>query len=97
MKTTLATIAAIGMTLAATTAQAKSVTVAYDDLNLETAAGQKVLSQRIDKAAREACGYSEHTTGTRIRSSKAKTCFKKAKADVSEQFASLVENQSLGG
>ncbi|MBX7482217.1 UrcA family protein [Qipengyuania qiaonensis] len=97
MKTTLATIAAIGIALTAGTAHAKSITVTYDDLNLGTAAGQKVLSQRIDKAARDACGYSESRTGTRLQSREAKACFEKAKADVSEQFAALVEDQSLGG
>ena len=50
MKTALATLAAAGLALSATTAQAETVHVTYDDLDLGSIAGQKVLSARIDRA-----------------------------------------------
>ena len=97
MKTTLATIAAIGIALSAGTAHAKSVRVTYDDLNLESVAGQKTLSRRIDKAAREVCGYSYQRIGSLSQQQDARACFKKARAGANEQFATIVESQALGG
>ena len=46
MKTALATLAAAGLALSATAAQAETVHVTYDDLDLGSIAGQKVLSAR---------------------------------------------------
>ena len=43
MNKTLATLAAAGLALTATAAQAENVNVTYSDLNLETVAGQKEL------------------------------------------------------
>ncbi len=97
MKTTLAIFAATGLALSATAANAGSVSVSYADLNLETKAGQKVLEQRIDSAAREACGLDRQRTGTRVPDRAARTCFKQAKASASEQIAARIKDEAMGG
>ena len=48
-------------------AHAESVSVKVSDLNLATAAGQKVFDQRVSVAARQYCAESV-TTGTRLGS-----------------------------
>ncbi len=97
MKTPLATLAALGLALSATTAQAESISIPYKDLNLDTAAGQKTLERRIDKAARKVCGYDRQPTGSRIPDLSVRACVSKAKTEAEAQFASLMDNQSLGG
>eukprot|EP00536_Pseudo-nitzschia_multiseries_P015846 jgi/Psemu1/43925/gm1.43925_g len=74
MNKTLATLAAAGLALTATAAQAENVNVTYSDLNLNTVAGQKELSQRIDRVAREVCGYGAARTGTRLPDRAAREC-----------------------
>ena len=97
MKTPLATLAALGLALSATSAQAESVNVTYKDLNLDTAAGQKILERRIDAAAREACGFQRQRTGTRVRSPGSRECYEAAKISASEQIAARIKGESLGG
>lgn len=48
-------------------AHAESLSIKVSDLNLNTPAGQKVLEQRINVAARQYCAESV-TTGTRLGS-----------------------------
>ena len=91
MKTPLATLAALGLALSATTAQAESVSVAYKDLNLDTAAGQKTLERRIEAAARQACGFHRQRTGTRLRGSGSRECYEAAKISASEQIGLVME------
>jgi UrcA family protein len=57
MKTShiIATVA-VAIFATAASAQPVAVKVGYADLNLNSAAGQAVLGQRIDAAARKACG-----------------------------------------
>ena len=97
MKTTLAILASAGLALSASAAQAETALVTYSDLNLDSAAGQKTLERRIEKAAREVCG--QWAGGTRnLRSDMAaRACFEKAKAGAGAQVASLVDDQALGG
>ena len=97
MKTPLATLAALGLALSATTAQAESVNVTYKDLNLDTAAGQKTLERRIEAAARQACGFHRQRTGTRLRGSGSRECYEAAKISASEQIAARIKDESLGG
>ncbi|MBO6767242.1 MAG: UrcA family protein [Erythrobacter sp.] len=97
MKTTLATLAAAGLALTANAAHANSVNVTYDDLNLATEAGQKVLEQRIESAARSVCGLDRQRTGTRIPDTAARSCYKKAKASASAQVAARIKSDGLGG
>lgn len=97
MRTTLATIAAAGLAISATSVQAKSVSVSYSDLNLGTASGQKALSQRIDKAARKVCGHESQRTGSRLPDHGARACFEEAKTRATEQFAARSDMRAMGG
>lgn len=97
MNKTLATLAAAGLALTATAAQAENVNVTYSDLNLNTVAGQKELSQRIDRAARDVCGYGAKRTGTRLPDLEARACYDMAKAQAGEQVAARVDEQAMGG
>ena len=97
MNKTLATLAAAGLALTATAAQTENVNVTYSDLNLSTVAGQKELSQRIDRVAREVCGYGAARTGTRLPDRAARKCYEMAKAQAGEQVAARVDEQAMGG
>ena len=100
MKTTLATVAALGFIASAATAAAQdlpSVTVAYDDINLATPAGQKRLDRRIESAAREVCDYQRHLTGTRIVSSEMRACLEKARASARAGGAAAKFAATRGG
>ncbi|MFW2349578.1 UrcA family protein [Qipengyuania sp.] len=97
MKTTLATLAAAALALSATAAQAKSVLVTYDDLDLGSIAGQNVLTQRIDKAAREVCGHKRGGTRNLRFDMETRACFEKAKASAGAEMAARVNGEALGG
>lgn len=97
MKKTLATIAALGLAATSTVATAESVLVPYEDLNLSSQAGQKVLDRRIDRAAKKVCGYDEPTVGTRLRDPEAATCVARAKAASRAQMASIAAQEAKGG
>ena len=89
--------AAMAALVAAQPASAESVAVAYDDLDLSTAQGQETLEHRIDKAAKEVCGFNEVTIGTRIHSREAKECIKSAKLQIQEKLAALFDKDKRGG
>lgn len=98
--TPIAAAALLGLTLTAAPAFAKDVQVRYADLNLATAEGQKTLEQRINRAAREACDYSEYTTGTRLPSQTALACYRKARDSAKTMMADRIEaaqGSQLGG
>ena len=97
MKTTLATLAAAAVALSASPLAAESINVAYGDLNLASAAGQKTLDGRIDRAARQLCGHNAVGTRSVRENQAAKMCFQKAKAAANEQFAASVTASTLGG
>lgn len=97
MKRILFMAAAIGLAIPAAPALADEVTVKYDDLALSTPAGQRILEQRINAAARKACNADEIRTGTRIASKEATRCVADAKRQVTRQVAALIEQQRLGG
>ncbi|MBU0670424.1 MAG: UrcA family protein [Alphaproteobacteria bacterium] len=97
MKPILCIAAAIGLAIPAAPALARDVTVKYDDLALSTPAGQRVLDQRIDAAARKVCEADTTATGTRIRNSDARRCMEEAKRQVNRQIAAVLEQQRLGG
>lgn len=100
MKTLALATAAIGLAVTATPAIAggdkNAMVVKYDDLNLNSKAGQEHLERRIDAAAKKVCGISERT-GTRLQSGKAQRCYQKAKAQANAAFASVVEDSRRGG
>lgn len=89
--TPIAVAALAALALTATPSIAKDVEVRYADLNLATAEGQKVLEQRIDRAARDACGYEDTTTGSRIPSSQARSCYRKALDSAKTMMAARIE------
>lgn len=96
----IATAALVGLALTATPSLAKNVEVRYADLNLATVEGQKVLEQRIDRAARDACGYGGSVTGTRIPSSQARACYREALDSAKTAMAAKIEaaqDSQLGG
>ncbi len=92
--------AAFALALTAAPSFAKDVEVRYADLDLATVEGQKTLEARIDRAAREACDYDSRVTGTRLPSSDAMTCYRKALDSARTMMASKVEaaqDSQLGG
>lgn len=97
MKSMLIAFFAAGAVLAGTPAVAENVAIQHRDLDLSTAQGQKVLEQRIDRAAREVCGLDAVRTGTRVQSSEAKRCYAQAKAQAKKSLAALVSERQLGG
>ena len=103
MKTPIFAIAAASLAVTASPAlagenvQKSKMIVQYDDLNLATRSGVERLELRINKAARAVCGADVVQTGSRIASVKAKRCVAVAKASAMQQFASVVEQQRLGG
>ena len=82
--------------VAATPVAARDFKVVYSDLDLQTASGQKQLSHRIDKSAREYCDLSTET-GSRIPRQGARECYVSARAAAREQMKALVEKSQLGG
>ncbi len=102
MKTFALAAAALG--LVSTTAPAfaaeadrMSVEVRLADINLATAAGQQLLDQRIEKAARTVCRVTDIQTGTRIMSYGARACLAKVRADARQQVALLNGDRQRGG
>ena len=97
MKTILATVAAAGVALSASSASAETVHVTYADLDLQTAAGQKTLESRIDRASRKACGYTIQGRGDLSAEQAVRSCFDKAKARANRQFAARADAAAMGG
>jgi len=97
MKKSILAIASVGVLFATTPASAEGLQIKYDDLNLSSVEGQKILDSRIDRAAKEACGLNNQTTGTRVPSRSAQKCFNEVKKSATAQMAVLVDEQRLGG
>lgn len=94
--------ASLGVALIATPAIAgdnekNSVTIEFQDLNLNTPEGQEKLEQRIETAAREMCGIDETRTGTRLASSQSRRCLAEARQSAKKRMAQIVREQQLGG
>jgi UrcA family protein len=83
--------------VAGTPAAARDFVVKYDDLNLQTAKGQKELERRIDRSAREYCGLDRQHVGTRIAQKSARNCFSDARTAAREEMAGLIGKDGLGG
>ena len=78
-------------------AELMTIAVPTNDLNLGTAAGQRTLDQRLEKAVRTVCRTSSLTTGSRILTQEAKACLAKARADVKQQVAALYTGKEQRG
>ena len=97
---TLAAAAALAVPATAFAARdetAPTIGVHYKDLNLATAAGQKELESRLDKAARQVCGMDEVVTGSRMPSREASKCYRDARQQLGESLAQVVRNSAAGG
>ena len=77
--------------------EAPTVGVRYGDLDLTSAAGQRQLDIRLERAAREVCGFDEKMVGSHLRSQHSRECYREARRDLDQQFAQLVSRKSAGG
>ena len=102
MKTLAIATAAVGLVFTATPALAGPAElprqeVSIAGIDLATPEGQRMLDQRIERAARQVCQVDTIRTGTRIRSHAAQTCLAKARVSAQQQVASIMEDQRRGG
>ena len=75
----------------------KAQAVQVADLDLSTSEGRAELQTRLDRAARDVCGMSEKTTGSRLPSKAARKCLRETQAKMTVQFAHLLDEESRGG
>lgn len=78
-------------------AAARTAQVVYGDLDLATAAGQRTLDRRIEKAVRQVCRTASFRTGTRTMSLDALNCLARARSDAKQQVAALTADSQRGG
>jgi UrcA family protein len=103
MKTFALATAALGLVCSAATpvlaaeAERMSIEVKYDDINLATASGQKLLDKRIERAIRTVCRTDQPTTGSHILSQEKRDCLVKARADARQQVAAITGDGQRGG
>ncbi|MFU7527072.1 UrcA family protein [Qipengyuania sp. ASV99] len=102
MKSLAIATAALGLIMTTSPALADpqervSQNVSIAGIDLDTAEGQRMLEQRIDRAAREVCRVNHINTGTRIPSHAARECAAKARGSARQQVAAIIENQRRGG
>ncbi|GMN02513.1 UrcA family protein [Erythrobacter sp. MTPC3] len=101
MKNLALSAAVLGLAVTAAPAFAgetvhQTKTVSTAGIDLATPEGQKLLDQRIERVARQVCGMSEHRTGTRLQSIRARECLTKARASAKQQVASLTSDAQRG-
>ena len=75
---TMAAATALGLAVSAipaAAAESVSVNVPYADLDLSTEEGMDVLRDRLDKAAREVCGFNDRVVGSRLPTRDARNCY----------------------
>jgi UrcA family protein len=92
----IALVASSGPAVAGEASNAQ-VEVSYRDLDLSTPAGAKALEQRLHRAAKEVCGMTSTTTGTRLPSSEARACYKETLGQLQERFAHLMPTDKERG
>lgn len=95
-RTAYALAATIGLLAVAQPALAGSAVLKYRDLDLSSQAGREELDRRIGTAAREACGFNEAVTGTRVVSKDARDCYKEARAKIEKRFPGMTETKMAG-
>jgi UrcA family protein len=74
--------------------EAPSVGVPYGDLDLTSAAGQRQLDLRLERAAREVCGLDVKATGTHLQSQHSRTCYREARRHLDQQYAEAINRKS---
>lgn len=102
MKTFAIAAASLGLVMTATPAfagqdQFHTQSVSTAGLDLSTAEGQRMLEQRIERAARNVCFANEARTGSRLMSREVRTCLADARASARQQVAVIIEDQQRGG
>jgi len=102
MKTIALATATLGLVFTAAPALAgpderPTASISTAGLDLNTAEGQQLLDERIERAARDVCRVNYIRTGTRIRSTEARECVAKARASAQRQMATITQNQRRGG
>lgn len=75
----------------------EAVEVAYADLDLSTDKGRAELDNRLEDAARKVCHMDERYVGSRITSREARECYRETRAQLDQQFASIVDKSQAGG
>ncbi|MEO1489698.1 MAG: UrcA family protein [Pseudomonadota bacterium] len=81
----------------ATSAEVKTETVSFADLDLSTQAGQETLDRRVNAAAKRVCDTNSASTTNRLRSYDARKCLAKARASARQQVATVTLKQQRGG
>ncbi len=94
---TAAALAVPAATPAVAQTEPRSIAVEYSDLNLASAKGQKVLSERLNRAARAVCGMDEQTTGSRLPPLGAVACYDETRTRMNADFAALISEERRGG
>lgn len=107
MKIIALTAAACAMTMACAPAlagppnshngDAPTIKISTKGLDLATPEGQKMLDQRIERAAKSVCRVGYVRTGTRLRSPAAQKCLSKARASAKRQITAIMADQRRGG
>jgi UrcA family protein len=92
---TLAFVAALAAAIPATAQDTRAVR--YDDLNLASAQGMKILERRIDGAARQVCGASYDYRQTLTLEAATRKCVVAAKARAKSELAARDIGVVLGG
>ena len=88
-------LAATVLAVPATAAdEAPSIGVHYGDLDLTSAAGQRQLDLRLERAAREVCGLNEKAVGSHLRSQHSRECYREARRQLDQQYAAVVNRKS---
>ncbi|MGB3795694.1 MAG: UrcA family protein, partial [Alteraurantiacibacter sp.] len=83
--------------VSATQAENRTTAVNHTDLDLETEEGLAELQTRIDRAAKEVCGFNDVEVGTRARTREGRQCYRDAKRQLDRQFAQVIHNAQRGG
>jgi len=89
--------AALAVPAAAAEDQLPTVVVRYSDLDLTSAAGQKRLDMRLERAVREVCAVDEPMIGSRLPAPGSRECYREVRRKLDRQFAQLVSRKSAGG
>ena len=91
---------AVAIVLAAPVAandEVQTIGVRYGDLDLTSAAGQRQLDLRLERAAREVCGLNDHVTGSHLRTQNSRECYREARRNLDRQYAQLVSRKAASG
>ncbi|MHA6332357.1 UrcA family protein [Qipengyuania sp. CAU 1752] len=76
--------------------ESEIMVVAYKDLDLSSAEGQRTLQIRIDAAAKKICGVGELQTGSRLTAKSSTKCFREARR-IANRHMAAIGNARLGG